>query len=226
VTTISVSDYAPMLIIEDLRTHRKVWLSTRHGSHPNQRRQRVRPGVIVMKFGEQLESSKIKDYEFFYLNYDKLKGLLKPSGPPITQPSQAEGSTVESSKKPTKSKGTERQWIEEDEDKFVRELHENLEKVYNKTQVVTTEIQRSIQVEERTVSQLVQLVENRGLGEEGPSEEDFIEHEDTLSGIIAEVHDLSKFVQINYIGFYKIVKKHDVSRLKACPTGPLMLRKH
>lgn len=35
--------------------------------------------------------------------------------------------------------------------------------------------------------------------------------EEDLSDIIADVHDLAKFVQLNYTGFQKIIKKHDVS---------------
>jgi len=31
-----------------------------------------------------------------------------------------------------------------------------------------------------------------------------------LSDIIADVHDLAKFTQLNYTGFQKIIKKHDV----------------
>jgi SPX domain protein involved in polyphosphate accumulation len=34
--------------------------------------------------------------------------------------------------------------------------------------------------------------------------------EEDLSDIIADVHDLAKFTQLNYTGFQKIIKKHDV----------------
>ena len=42
-----------------------------------------------------------------------------------------------------------------------------------------------------------------------PHEEDFELLEEDLSDIIADVHDLAKFVQLNYTGFQKIIKKHD-----------------
>ena len=35
--------------------------------------------------------------------------------------------------------------------------------------------------------------------------------EEVLSDFIADVHDLAKFTQLNYTGFQKIIKKHDVS---------------
>ncbi|KAG0136894.1 putative vacuolar transporter chaperone (Vtc4) [Tuber indicum] len=43
----------------------------------------------------------------------------------------------------------------------------------------------------------------------GPTEEDFELLEEDLSDIIADVHDLAKFTQLNYTGFQKIIKKHD-----------------
>ena len=47
---------------------------------------------------------------------------------------------------------------------------------------------------------------------DGPSEEDFMLLEEDLSDIIADVHDLAKFTQLNYTGFQKIIKKHDVCK--------------
>ena len=59
-------------------------------------------------------------------------------------------------------------------------------------------------------------------------EEDFMLLEEDLSDIIADVHDLAKYTQLNYTGFQKIIKKHDkqtgwhlrpsfATRLKAKP---------
>ena len=59
-------------------------------------------------------------------------------------------------------------------------------------------------------------------------EKDFLLLEEDLSGIIADVHDLAKYTQLNYTGFQKIIKKHDkktgwhlkpsfAARLKAKP---------
>ena len=59
-------------------------------------------------------------------------------------------------------------------------------------------------------------------------EEDFMLLEEDLSDIIADVHDLAKYTQLNYTGFQKIIKKHDkqtgwhlrpsfAARLKAKP---------
>lgn len=45
---------------------------------------------------------------------------------------------------------------------------------------------------------------------EDPEEDDFTACEIELSQIIADVHDLAKFTRLNYTGFLKIIKKHDV----------------
>ena len=154
-----------------------------------------------MKFGEQLRASIIPEYQWCYLDYDALKKLLKsPSGPIATL---------------TDSKGhgyTANQWTDEDETQFVRKLDSELDKVFTKKKVKSLEITRRIQVSERDVQDVVSRLSDRGTGDYGPAEEEFVGLEQVLSDIIADVHDLAKFVQVNYTGFNKIVKKHDVSR--------------
>ncbi|KAK4240781.1 vacuolar transporter chaperone 4 [Achaetomium macrosporum] len=153
-----------------------------------------------MKFGEQLRSSVIREYQWYYIDYDGLKADLKrPSGP--FQP--ADGDSTRPDKQPR------REWTEDDESRFVSKLEAELEKVHTKQQVKAMEISRRIAVSEREVRDVVNRLNERGLGQEGPSEEEFMMLEEDLSDIIADVHDLAKFVQLNYTGFYKIIKKHD-----------------
>lgn len=162
-----------------------------------------------MKFGEQLRSSIIREYQWYYIDYDGLKVELKrASGPPVhvhEDDDEAGPSNVPATKKPKSSR-----WAEEDEQAFIARLYAELEKVYTKTKVKQSEIQRRIAVSEREVKEVVSRATERGLNEQGPSEEEFILLEEDLSDIIADVHDLAKFVQLNYTGFYKIIKKHDV----------------
>ena len=154
-----------------------------------------------MKFGEQLRSSVIREYQWYYIDYDGLKADLKrPSGSAVV----ADDST-------RSSKVSRREWTEEDESRFVGKLESELEKVHTKQQVKAMEIARRITVSEREVRDVVNRMNERGVGEDGPSEEEFMLLEEDLSDIIADVHDLAKFVQLNYTGFYKIIKKHDVS---------------
>lgn len=146
-----------------------------------------------MKFGEQLRSSVIREYQWYYIDYNGLKSELKgATGPPRPR-----------------SNGV-REWTEDDETRFVGKLESELEKVHTKQQVKAMEISRRITVSEHEVRDVVNRLNERGLNEEGPSEEEFMLLEEDLSDIIADVHDLAKFVQLNYTGFYKIIKKHDV----------------
>ncbi|KAI0125667.1 VTC domain-containing protein [Xylariales sp. AK1849] len=198
-----------MLIVEDLRTQTTSWISTRIGKPRNWR---ARPGTIVMKFGDQLQSSRIPEYEWYYIDYDDLKSKLeKPTGAVVDdEPVVAEPSDGSSSKKKkTKTRPQLRKWSGDDEHQFLTELDSQLKKVYSKTQVKTSEIQRRIIWEQKQVDDLVKRMNERGPNEPGPGEEEFMEREEYLSEIIADVHDLAKFVQVNYTGFYKIVKKHD-----------------
>ncbi|GAB0138179.1 hypothetical protein EsDP_00006422 [Epichloe bromicola] len=145
-----------------------------------------------MKFGEQLRSSVIREYQWYYIDYNGLKAELKKATGPVRTGDAA---------------GNE--WTEEDEIRFVGKLEAELEKVHTKQQVKAMEISRRIAVSEHEVKDVVNRLNERGLGEDGPSEEEFMLLEEDLSDIIADVHDLAKFVQLNYTGFYKIIKKHD-----------------
>ena len=178
-----------MLIIRDLKARDKSWKTSRSSGKFT-----AKPGVIVMKFGEQLRSSVIREYQWYYIDYNGLKGELKNA----TGSLRRDGSGSN-------------EWTEDDETRFVGRLESELEKVHTKQQVKAMEIARRIAVSEREVKDVVNRLNERGLGEEGPSEEEFILLEEDLSDIIADVHDLAKFVQLNYTGFSKIIKKHDVS---------------
>ncbi|EHA57328.1 vacuolar transporter chaperone 4 [Pyricularia oryzae 70-15] len=162
-----------------------------------------------MKFAEQLRASIIPEYQWYYLDYPGLKAELKQPSGPIQ-----------------KDTGV-REWSEDDETRFVRKLEAELEKIHQKQQVKSIEITRRIAVCEKEVMDTIRRQNERGTGP-GPTEEEFDLHESDLSDIIADVHDLAKFVQVNYTGFYKIIKKHDKmtgwhlkpvwdSRLKAKP---------
>ncbi|KAI3342640.1 vacuolar transporter chaperone 4 [Ustulina deusta] len=165
-----------------------------------------------MKFGQQLRSSIIREYQWYYIDYDGLKAELKgASGSPADSredDDEAGPSDIAAARKARRAQPKKR-WTEEDEQAFIAKLYAELEKVYTKTKVKQSEIQRRIAVGEREVREVVSRAVERGLNEQGPSEEEFILLEDDLSDIIADVHDLAKYVQLNYTGFYKIIKKHD-----------------
>lgn len=51
----------------------------------------------------------------------------------------------------------------------------------------------------------------------------FRDLEESVANLVADVHDLALFTKLNFTGFIKIVKKHDVSRSTSSP--PLTARK-
>ncbi|KAF2876680.1 VTC domain-containing protein [Massariosphaeria phaeospora] len=141
-----------------------------------------------MRFGQQLKSSLIQDWQFHYIDYEGLKTALRQH----------------------------RSWDERAEQSFVEHLERELDKVYTFQKVKSEELVRRISASEKEVSDVVakadqapaDQVQGRS-GENNPLEDDFDLLEEDLSDIISEVHDLAKFTQLNYTGFQKIIKKHD-----------------
>lgn len=134
-----------------------------------------------------MRSSLIRDWYYHYISYDDLKASLKKPKP----------------------------WTEEDERLFVKELEEELDKVFTFQKVKSQEIKRRIEASEREVNDVITRAkqaesDDAPHGLDVPTEEDFMLLEEDLSDIIADVHDLAKFTQLNYTGFQKIIKKHDV----------------
>lgn len=54
---------------------------------------------------------------------------------------------------------------------------------------------------------------------ETEAEEKFKAFEDEVAVLVADVHDLALFTKLNFTGFQKIVKKHDVSLPSRCWSG-------
>ncbi|KAI9812038.1 MAG: vacuolar transporter chaperone [Pycnora praestabilis] len=175
-----------------------------------------------MHFGQQLRTSLIKDYYYYYISYDELKEALK--------------TPYESEPTPQNPHPKRKDWTENDEKQFVAELEGELDKVFTFQRVKSGEIVRRIKASEKEVNDVIGRLDQRGPertsqpNEEGnvPTEDDFMLLEEDLSDIIADVHDLAKFTQLNYTGFQKIIKKHDkqtswhlkpvfAARLKAKP---------
>ncbi|KAL8797654.1 MAG: hypothetical protein Q9195_000006 [Heterodermia aff. obscurata] len=179
-----------------------------------------------MHFGQQLRTSLIKDYYYYYIAYGDLKDRLKT--PYETDPT------------PDRPNPKRRPWDENDEKAFVGELESELDKVFTFQRVKTEEVIRRLRATEREVAEVIDRVKKTGqlrpsangnfpdqdLDEE--SEEDFQLLEYDINDIIADVHDLAQFTRLNYTGFQKIIKKHDkqtqwhlkpvfATRLKAKP---------
>ncbi|KAJ5770550.1 uncharacterized protein N7511_002601 [Penicillium nucicola] len=157
-----------------------------------------------MRFGEYLRSSMIKEFYPYYIAYDELKKALKTDF--VDEPTS------------DNTKPARKEWTEDDETHFVSLLESELEKVFLFQKRKSEEIVNRIQESELEVSDVVSRLESSADGRHSsiarpsrpqPTDSDFLLLEQTLSDIIADVHDLAKFTQLNYTGFQKIIKKHD-----------------
>ena len=159
-------------------------------------------------FGQQLRTSLLKDYFYYYIAYDDLKDALK--------------TPYQDDPTPQNPHPKRRPWTEDDEKSFVTQLEGELDKVFTFQRVKSGEIVRRIKASEKEVNVVIGRLDQRGPKptrngnagqaeeEDVPTEDDFMLLEEDLSDIIADVHDLAKFTQLNYTGFQKIIKKHDV----------------
>jgi SPX domain protein involved in polyphosphate accumulation len=158
----------------------------------------------------------IKDWYYYYISYDDLKESLN--------------TPYETAKTPENPHPKRKEWTPEDEERFVTELEAELDKVFTFQRVKSGEIVRRIKASEKEVSDVVGRLDSQGPttsqanghAVEMPTEDDFMLLEEDLSDVIADVHDLAKFTQLNYTGFQKIIKKHDVSLGGRCPDQELM----
>ncbi|KAG7885988.1 hypothetical protein KL938_001020 [Ogataea parapolymorpha] len=139
-----------------------------------------------MKFGETLKSSLIKEYAYYYIQYDELKYAV------------GRGLSKNGNK-----------WLDPLEEDFLNKMEGELDKVYNFVVLKHKEILRRMKEVEKLVNDTVENSRNATEEEAEFYEQDFQDLEEELSDIIADVHDLNKFTRLNYIGFQKILKKHD-----------------
>ena len=165
----------------------------------------------------------IREYYWHYIAYEDLKSALKT--PYETEPT------------PQNPRPNRKPWTEENERAFVALLESELDKVFTFQKLKSDEIVRRIKASEAEVNEVVAKLEeaqrqqqnqqNQQQGGDGddarrgsvaqhqhqplPTDEDFLLLEEDLSDIIADVHDLAKYTRLNYTGFQKIIKKHDVS---------------
>lgn len=139
-----------------------------------------------MKFGETLRSSLIKEYAYYYIQYDELKHFLKRG-----------------------LDRTDRRWSGKLEEDFVNKLEQELSKIYGFTTLKAQEINRRIADVDKLVNRTVENSRNATPEEMEYFEQDYEDLEDELRDIISDVYDLNTFTQLNYTGFQKILKKHD-----------------
>lgn len=158
-----------------------------------------------MRFGRTLKNSVYAPWSGKYIDYHKLKALLREHD--VTgDDSDSEGA----------------QWTEEDEESFVQELiNVQLDKV-NAFQVETSQ-----QLRERTSTcetKLRPLAPNQETPTISEEERKSIASDtfQELDNITKEVSELEKYSRVNFTGFLKAAKKHDRKRGARYRVRPLL----
>lgn len=138
-----------------------------------------------MLFGVKLSNDIYPPWKESYIDYERLKKLLKEAI--ITDKSA--GATA---------RGEDPSWMENDESRFVEALDRELEKVYGFLVTKYDSLMNGLnRLEEQTTS------ENK------IKELNFDSFQKVLEEILGEAQQLDGFYRLNYTGFFKIVKKHD-----------------
>ncbi|GAV49932.1 hypothetical protein ZYGR_0S00650 [Zygosaccharomyces rouxii] len=137
-----------------------------------------------MLFGVKLANDIYPPWKSSYLDYERLKKLLKEA----LISDKSAGATA---------RGDD-PWSENDESRFVEALDKELEKVYgflvSKYDSLMGKLNR---LEEQTTS------------EDKIAELNFDTFQKVLEEVLSEAQQLDGFYRLNYTGFFKIVKKHD-----------------
>lgn len=153
-----------------------------------------------MRFGKTLQSSFYQPWQDKYLDYPKLKGMLR----------EDEYEEDES-------------WTENDETRFSDEIFNvQLDKV------TSFHEEKFKELKDRVDSAFEKLKE-LPTSENGQPRSDIAtqrlkELESQLDAITNEVNELKRYSNINYTGFLKIVKKHDRKRGLRYKIRPLMMQ--
>lgn len=163
-----------------------------------------------MRFGETLGKQKYGPWKSNYLDYGKLKKLLREND---------------------SSDSKSREWTDDDESKFVEELvNAQLDKVndfhqqtYNALRERTSGCEGILQRFESGETGAGEFPESGGKRNKMASDdEDLQEVLRELDSITEEINELFKYSRLNYTGFLKIAKKHDRKRGSRYKVRPLL----
>lgn len=160
-----------------------------------------------MRFGKTLQKSVYPPWKGNYIDYQKLKSLLREHEATDDDTSDAENT-----------------WTEQDEEAFVQELiNVQLDKV-NAFQVETSKTlrERTSACESKLEALLPKDGEQEAQVDEQKRREVAAEVLSELDGIAKEVSELEKYSRINFTGFLKAAKKHDRKRGARYRVKPLL----
>ena len=155
-----------------------------------------------MRFGKTLRSTIYPPWKDKYIDYTKLKNLLRED----------------------KSEDDDREWTEEDENRFCEEiLNVQLEKVAQFQQEQFDALKHRTDAAFDKLKELAPTNTDPTPQNKGDiSTARLKELEEELDDITNQVKELKRFSNVNYTGFLKIVKKHDRKRGDRYKIRPVM----
>lgn len=154
-----------------------------------------------MKFGDHLIDNKVPEWKEMYLDYDRLKKIIKAiEAKRMPNTVTSEKGTSLSIPKPTSSTGTpaDNDYGQED---FFALLESEMKKIEAFTKKMVSETRSTLSALEREIAALPVDEHNN------PIVPDTVEERVDHAGSV--FLQLEKFVNINFTGFHKILKKHD-----------------
>ncbi|KAL8917899.1 MAG: hypothetical protein Q9208_007676 [Pyrenodesmia sp. 3 TL-2023] len=165
-----------------------------------------------MRFGETLQSSIYGPWRSKYIDYPKLKQLLRDDSDPAQSASQTQG------------------WTEQDEGAFVDELvNVQLEKVngfhndtYKSLRDRTADCEAELQKIAASERQVASEPSPSPAVAKGPGDQTLRAMLEKLDGITKEISELEKYSRLNFTGFLKAAKKHDRKRGSNYRVRPLL----
>lgn len=155
-----------------------------------------------MRFGKTLKQSIYEPWRDKYIDYNKLKSILREDKPD----------------------DDDEPWTEEDENRFCDEIfNTQLEKVAQFQEEKMQELRQRV---DAAFDKLRDLPPADAENKDKPTDEALAQRlkdlETELDGITNEVKELQKYSSLNYTGFLKIVKKHDRKRGDRYKIRPIM----
>lgn len=153
-----------------------------------------------MRFGKTLRLSVYPPWQDKYIDYGKLKSLLRENEPD----------------------DEETPWTEDDENRFCEEIFNvQLDKVAEFQAEQVENLRRRIDSAFEKLKDLPTAEEGKPKPDTDPQQLKDLEAE--LDAITNEVKELQKYSNLNYTGFLKIVKKHDRKRGDRYKIRPMMM---
>ncbi|KAL1884323.1 hypothetical protein VTK73DRAFT_17 [Phialemonium thermophilum] len=152
-----------------------------------------------MRFGKTLRQSVYPPWKDKYIDYARLKGMLREDD-------------------------DDRPWTEDDENRFCDEIFNiQLEKVAQFQEQMVGRLRERVDAAMETVKNLTPPAKDQSLEESRPVLRDRLkELEAELDSITNTLKELKKYSNLNYTGFLKIVKKHDRKRGERYRIRPIM----